>query len=187
MAQRESPMCLPGFSADASLYRATNQYRASLGKTPLTQSDVRNLHRATMRPTAPNIAGQYSNLRRHVRTEIGRHEYPPPAEIPTLMRNFASWLDSAPDTPETAFAAHRHLVDIHPFTDGNGRTARLLMNLILTRGGYPPLTVRREDRPDYLRALERSQAGRGTEAFDTLLYQRLKATMSRQSVPRPLV
>lgn len=176
-------MSLPGFTADVCLYRTTNQYRASFGKVPLTESDVRNVHRLAMQGARPDIAGQYSNIHRHVRTKTGRHEFPSPAEIRTLMHNFGRWLSSAPDTPETAFAAHRRLVDIHPFTDGNGRTARLLMNLILIRGGYPPIVVRREDRPGYLGALERSQAGRGTETFDTLLYERLRGTM--QSVFSP--
>jgi len=68
-------------------------------------------------------------------------------------------------------------VDIHPFDDGNGRTARLLMNLILIRGGYPPVAVRPEDRLAYIRALQQSQALQGTESFDTLLYERLDATL----------
>jgi Fic family protein len=93
------------------------------------------------------------------------------------MGDFAARLGSASATPEIAFAAHRRLVDIHPFNDGNGRTARLLMNLILIRGGYPPVTVRPEDRLAYIRALHQSQAGQGTESFDTLLYERLDATL----------
>jgi hypothetical protein len=58
------------------------------------------------------------------------------------MNDFTRWLVSAVSTPETAFAAHMRLVDIHPFNDGNGRTARLLMNLILIRSGYPPIAAR---------------------------------------------
>jgi Fic family protein len=97
--------------------------------------------------------------------------------VPALIGDFATWLGRAPDNPETAFAAHRRLVDIHPFNDGNGRTARLLMNLILIRGGYPPVSVRPEDRPAYVRALQEAQAGRGAEGFDRLLYERLDATL----------
>jgi len=93
------------------------------------------------------------------------------------MDDFAAWLKQAPATPESAFSAHRRLVDIHPFNDGNGRTARLLMNLILIRGGYPPIIVRPEDRLAYLRALQESQAGRGDGDFKQLLYQRLDATL----------
>jgi Fic family protein len=106
-----------------------------------------------------------------------RFEFPSPAEIPALMGDFAAWLGAAPATPEIAFAAHRCLVDIHPFNDGNGRTARLLMNLILIRGGFPPIAVRPEDRLAYIRALQQSQAGQGTVSFDTLLYERLDATL----------
>ena len=110
---------------------------------------------------------------RYVLTEAGRHAFPSPAEVPALMGDFAAWLGDAPDTPETAFAAHRRLVDIHPFNDGNGRTARLLMNLVLLRGGYPPVAVRPEDRPAYVRALQEA----GAASFDRLLYERLDATL----------
>jgi Fic family protein len=177
---------LPGFTAAACLYWTTNQYRASLGKVPQTESDVRNLHRLAMWRSARNIAGQYSKGHRYVRVGTGRHNFPPPLEIPALMRNFASWLGSAPDTPEKAFAAHRQLVDIHPFRDGNGRTARLLMNSILIRGGYPPITVRPVDRPNYLRALQQSDAGCGTEALDTILYERLRDTMGSKGLLKNL-
>ena len=143
----------------------------------LIESDVRNLHKLVMQRSGPGIAGRYADLPRYVRTETGRHEFPSPAEIPALMGDFAAWLGTATDTPETAFVAHRRLVDIHPFNDGNGRTARLLMNLVLIRGGYPPVAVRPEDRLDYVRSLQQAQAGHGAESFSDLLYQRLDATL----------
>jgi Fic family protein len=146
-------------------------------KRSFIESDLRNLHRLTMQRSRPDIAGRDADLARYVRTETGRFEFPSPAEIPALMGDFAGWLGAAPATAETAFAAHRRLVDIHPFNDGNGRTARLLMNLILIRGGYPPVAVRPQDRLAYIRALQQSQAGQGTESFDTLLYERLDATL----------
>jgi Fic family protein len=146
-------------------------------KTPLTELDVRNLHRLVVQRSRPDIAGRYADLARYVRTESGRHEFPSPAEIPALMGNFAKWLGAAPDAPETAFTAHRQLVDIHPFNDGNGRTARLLMNLVLIRAGYPPVAVRPEDRAPYIQALQQSQAGQGHENFDHLLYERLDAVL----------
>ena len=158
---------------------------------PLTGMDVRNLHRLVMLRSAPEIAGRYADQGRHVLTDAGRHSFPSPAEVPALMGDFARWLRAAPATPATAFAAHRQLVDIHPFNDGNGRTARLLMNLILIRGGYPPVAVRPEDRAAYISALQTAQAGRGTEAFDRLLYERLDATLgeylsaSREALPTP--
>jgi len=146
-------------------------------ETPITESDVRNLHKLVMQRSAPEIAGQYADLPRFVRTETGRYTFPSPAEIPALMGDFAAWLSPAPNTPQTAFDAHRRLVDIHPFNDGNGRTARLLMNLVLIRGGYPPVAVRPEDRLEYIRSLQQEQAGQGADAFNALLYRRLDATL----------
>jgi len=144
----------------------------------LTEGDVRNLHRLVMQRSSPDIAGRYANLARYVRTETGRHAFPSPAEIPALMGDFAAWLATAPDTPDTAFVAHCRVVDIHPFNDGNGRTARLLMNLILIRAGYPPVAVRPEDRLDYIRGLQQAQVGQGAESFSRLLYKRLDATLA---------
>jgi Fic family protein len=155
--------------------------------TPLTEMDIRGLHRLVVLRSWPDIAGSYADQGRYVVTDTGRHAFPAPVEVPALMGDFATWLRQAPDTPETAIQAHRNLVDIHPFNDGNGRTARLLMNLILIRGGYPPVAVRPIDRPAYLHALE---AGQGSDAFHRLLYQRLDATLDeslaavRDALPR---
>ena len=145
--------------------------------TRLTEGDVRNLHRLVMQRSSPDIAGRYADLARYVRIETGRHVFPSPAEIPALMGDLAAWLGPAPDTPDTAFMAHRRLVDIHPFNDGNGRSARLLMNLALIRAGYPPVAVRPQDRLDYIRGLQQAQAGQGTASFNGLLYKRLDATL----------
>jgi Fic family protein len=144
---------------------------------PLTEIDLRNLHRLVVQRSRPDIAGRYADQGRYVLTETGRHSFPSPAEIPALMGDYARWLMRATDTPQTAFDAHRRLVEIHPFDDGNGRTARLLMNLVLIRGGYPPVAVRPEDRPAYVTALQHAQSGKGAEFFDRLLYQRLDETL----------
>jgi Fic family protein len=132
-------------------------------KRSLIESDLRNLHRLTMQRSRPDIYGRYADVARYVRTETGRFEFPSPTAIPALRGDFAGWLGAAPATPEIAFSAHRRFLAVHPFNDGNGRTARLLMNLILTGGGYPPAAAPR--------ALHQSQAGLGTESFDTLLYE----------------
>jgi len=52
------------------------------------------------------------------------------------------------------------------------------MNLVLIRGGYPPVAVRPEDRLEYIRALQEAQSGRGADAFNALLYRRLDATLA---------
>lgn len=149
---------------------------------PLTEMDVRNLHQLVTLRSAPAIAGRSADLPRYVRTESGRHSFPSPAEVPALMSDFAAWLGTAPSTADVAFTAHRRLVAIHPFNDGNGRTARLLMNLILMRAGYPPVAVRPEDRLEYTRSLQQDQAGEGPDCFNALLYGRLDATLEEYLV-----
>jgi Fic family protein len=145
--------------------------------TALTELDMGNLHALVMKRSAPDIAGRYAASGRYANTDVGRREFPRPADVPALMHDFAVWLHAAPASPETAFAAHRRMVAIHPFDDGNGRSARLLMNLVLIRGGYPPAAVRPEHRLAYLSALQKKQAGRGDEDFRRLLYERLNAAL----------
>lgn len=81
---------------------------------------------------------------------MGNHVPPLPEEVPALMREYVEWLHSeeAEDMHPVRFAAlaHLKLVDIHPFSDGNGRTSRLVMNLILLRAGYPPVIILMEHR-----------------------------------------
>ncbi len=157
----------------------------------LTEYEVRSLHALVLRRSDPAIAGGYATASRYVKTDLGRHTFPSPAEVPALMGDFSAWLGDSPASPQTAFTAHRRLVDIHPFNDGNGRTARLLMNLVLIRGDYPPVAVRLEDLLRYLRALQDAQAGQSDEAFQLLLFERLDATLDeylsalREALPPP--
>jgi Fic family protein len=70
------------------------------------------------------------------------------------------------------------LTAIHPFSDGNGRAARLLMNLLLIRGGYVQVAVRPEDRKTYLDALERASLADDLEPFQTFMHERLDSTLA---------
>jgi Fic family protein len=96
---------------------------------------------------------------------------PNPAKVPSLMQDFLQWLTTRNSLHPVAFAgeAHYRLVTIHPFVDGNGRTARLLMNLLLLMRGYPPAIIRTRDRLAYIGALERAQLGGARSDFDALV------------------
>jgi Fic family protein len=144
---------------------------------PITEMDIRNLHHLVVAQSKPEIAGRYADRARYVNADAGAHHFPSPTEVIALMGDFCRWLGQAENSPETAFAAHRRLVGIHPFNDGNGRTARLLMNLVLLRASYPPIAIRPEDRPTYIAALEEEQRGGGHEAFDKMMYRRLDQTL----------
>jgi Fic family protein len=146
------------------------------GAEPIGETVVCELHRRIVARSQPAIAGVYSP---HARRIAGSGVvFPNPMKVPSLMESFGKSLESAPPSPEAAVKAHYDLTAIHPFGDGNGRTARLLMNLMLIRGGYPPVAVRPEDRTRYLASLEEGQLGAGDGAFRGFMYGRLDATLT---------
>jgi Fic family protein len=140
------------------------------------EDTVCELHRRIVARSQPAIAGVYSPYPRRVAGSPVI--FPNPSKVPALMEEFGVWLSHAPSAPAGAFEAHFRLTAIHPFSDGNGRTARLLMNLMLIRGGYPPVAVRPEDRKTYLEALERGSLSNDLQPFQTFMYERLDATLA---------
>jgi Fic family protein len=142
---------------------------------PLREIDIREIHRLILAQIDPEEAGRYS---RHQRMIAGSPlVLPSPAEIPALMGDFAVWLAAAPAGFETAFAAHARLVAIHPFSDANGRTARLLMNLLLMRAGFPPLVIGPEHRAAYIDALQALQRRADAEPYQSFMTERLEASL----------
>jgi len=152
---------------------------AAAGET-LREIDIREIHRLIQTRVDPEEAGRYS---RHQRMIAGSSlVLPGPVEIPALMGDFAAWLAAAPIGPETAFAAHARLVAIHPFNDGNGRTARLLMNLLLIKAGYPPVVIGPEHRAAYIDALQALQLRNDTLPYQRFMTERLEASLDHHLV-----
>ncbi len=142
--------------------------------TPIDENTVRELHRSIVARSQPEIGGIYSRFPRIAGSPV---IFPNAAKIPGLMKEYGEWLTNAGREPATTFDAHFRLVAIHPFADGNGRTARLLMNLLLLREGYPPVAVRPEDRKAYLDTLEHASMREDIKPFQTFMHQRLDATL----------
>ncbi len=82
-----------------------------------------------------------------------------PAEIGTWLRQVDELEPRSTEFPEALAERHCRFEQIHPFLDGNGRTGRLLLSLILVRLGYPPAIVYKRDRNRYLAALRSADAG----------------------------
>jgi len=123
------------------------------GTTPVTANDLRQIQSLVL-GGGPG-AGEYR--RGDVRISGADHQPPPAAAVPRAVNELLAWLASTDGPPLlAAAAAHAWLAHIHPFLDGNGRTARALMNLLLIRAGYPIVLVRRADRPRYYEALAAS-------------------------------
>jgi Fic family protein len=74
--------------------------------------------------------------------------------------------------------AHFQLVWIHPFLDGNGRTSRMLMNLILMSNGFPPVVIKLEDKPRYYEVLRQAQVSGDTRPFIYFIYQVTERTIA---------
>lgn len=137
----------------------------------LTLTEVRHVHRLAMAPVwevAPHGDALDSespgNWRWHDIRTFGRGMTPPDhTQIPALMYDWVSDVGRIPrdEAPLIEATAKRHAAfeRIHPFLDGNGRTGRLLMNLILVRLGYPPAIIQKRERPRYLEALHRADQG----------------------------
>ena len=139
-------------------------------RAPLTMTEIRHVHELALGPVwgvapHPNATSEEKpgSFRRHdIEPFPGGMAPPSWVEVPAAM---VDWVDSLPavttaDSPVEAIAvAHAGFERTHPFLDGNGRTGRLLLNLLLVRLGYPPAIIYTRDRNRYLRALQRADGG----------------------------
>ncbi|MGF1494393.1 MAG: Fic family protein [Microcoleaceae cyanobacterium] len=124
---------------------------------PITEWEIRQIHGLICK--GDNRTGAYRTV--NVMAAGTNYRYPNAVKVPNLMSDFNHWL-SQPRTlhpVEIATEIHAHLVTIYPFTDGNGRVARLSMNLHLLRTGYPLAIVQAANRVAYIDAVVAWQAG----------------------------
>ena len=144
---------------------------ARMKRQELTKADIMNIHRLILRGIDDKNAGEYH--REDVR--ISGMDYLPPSslQVPPLMDEFFEWLkaDNQDHPVKVASDAHFKLVSIHPFADGNGRTGRLLMNLLLMQEGYPPAVIRKEDRGDYIASLDSAQMRNSFDSYYSIIFE----------------
>ena len=149
--------------------------RAVKDEEPLTEVFIRNLHRVLLKEPYENAAvtpdgrrstrlitpGDYKTTPNNVVTLTGEiYHFTPPEQVKPAMSDLLDWYRAREASGEhpviTAATFHYRFVRIHPFDDGNGRMARLLMNLILIRHGYTVAIVQSDRRERYLQELERA-------------------------------
>jgi Fic family protein len=150
---------------------------------PPDEADILTLHRLVLRSIDDTNAGVYRQGQVYI---AGSAFVQSPARaVPGRMAEYAVWLARTGEDVAAgqglhpvARAAHAHfwLVDIHPFVVGNGRTARLLMNLLLLQAGYPIAIIRAEDRAAYYTALEAGHGGR-LDSFLLLVAEAVDRTL----------
>lgn len=122
----------------------------------INENFMLNIHKIILTGLDNDNAGFYRNCR--VRISGSTVIMPNPIKVPDLMSEFYNWLnENMNNEPITAILAHLKFVSIHPFVDGNGRCARLLMNTILLKFGFTPIIIRPTDRKKYLSVIEQFQ------------------------------
>lgn len=145
---------------------------------PLTQSFIRELHTLLLKEpyqidaitpdgksTKKTVhVGEYKTTPNHVKTVTGEiFRFATPEETPALMTDLLDWYgerkkEENADAVLLAAKFHYKFIRIHPFDDGNGRTARILMNFILMQFGYPPAIIKTEDKQNYFSVLQQADA-----------------------------
>ena len=141
-------------------------------RTELKRTDVLNIHSIVLRGIDAENAGRYRTAPVYVLLKNGgKHIFCDPLKINDEMDIFYNWLFSQNEKDPLLIAAEAHtrFVNIHPFIDGNGRTARLLMNLILLQNGYVPAVIKNSERVKYLDALEHWQNSGNRDDFYKLV------------------
>ena len=150
------------------VYRQAIDPRGWGGDELLSLTEVRQVHREVMTPVwevfpDPEATPEEGpgNWRRHEIKSFSRGMKPPDwTQVPSLVQDWVKELAhlTSEEVPiaETLALHHAAFERIHPFFDGNGRTGRLLMNLVLVRLGYPPTLIRLRDRDRYLSALHKA-------------------------------
>ncbi|MEE9115384.1 MAG: Fic family protein [Thermoplasmata archaeon] len=129
----------------------------SRNREPINHVVVQEMHEAATRGWLLD-AGRYRT--QNVRI-VSRKKSPPDfSKVPKLMDKLLRKVAEMKDNPLViATFLHHGFVDVHPFSDGNGRVARLLMNLFLMRSGYPPIVLKKEDRRKYYDYLAKADRG----------------------------
>ncbi len=150
--------------------------RMAMGGQIVTEEDILSLHRIILTGIQSEEAGRYR--RERVRIAGASLILPNPLKVPELMADFARELGNPAGLHPVTHAARVHygLVAIHPFIDGNGRTARLLMNLLLLRSGYPAALIPVGQRAQYYTALEAANIG-DLLPFEAFITERVRESV----------
>lgn len=151
-------------------------------KKDLSLSIILYWHKQLFKDTKSDIAGK---LRTHQVAISGSRFMPPLAsEVEFLFQEFLEWYNQSKKTlhpVELAGLVHLKFVTIHPFSDGNGRISRLLMNFVLNKNEFPMLDIPYTNRSSYYTALERSQVKKEESIFVQWLFRRYIKEYSQYS------
>ena len=130
-------------------------------------------HKRLFGKTKPDVAGMIRN--HQVGISLSKYTSPMPSELDFLIKEFFDWYNKSKsklNSVELAALVHLKWVTIHPFSDGNGRISRLMMNFVLHKHRYPMLDIPYTKRNSYYTALERSQIKKDDSPFLNWFFKR---------------
>lgn len=147
-------------------------------KEEFSEWQIKSIHRLVLK----GINDEYAGIYRKENVIIAGAEHIPPNHIILLdeMQNFIKWYNEIGITLhpiERAVKVHVDFVKIHPFIDGNGRTARLLLNLELMKAGFPPIIIRNENRVKYYNALDLAHTKDEYDYFMEIIIEELNKSL----------
>jgi Fic family protein len=146
-------------------------------KYTLNEKDIFSIHSLVLENIESEFAGRYRNGQVRI---LGANFIPPNfVKVSALMKELVIYTNDNPDKVnqvELISRFHHRFVWIHPFFDGNGRTARLLMNLLFLKFGYPPAIILKNNRKQYYRSLNQANKGDYKE-FVLLIAQALERSL----------
>lgn len=154
----------------------------AFGQEPFNETVLLNIHRLVLQSIDNANAGRYRDI--PVMISGAKHLPPQPYLVPKQMEDYFLWEQQNREHLHPVLLAaelHERLVTIHPFIDGNGRTARLVMNLTLLWHGYPIAILKgdAESRLKYYAALEAAQVEGNKTPFLELIADNVKSTLER--------
>jgi Fic family protein len=132
----------------------------------ISERDILHLHSIILQKIEKENAGRYRNSA--VRISGANFIPPNPLKVYDFMEDLVHWVCNETDSIHPLIVAtlfHHRFVWIHPFIDGNGRSVRLLFNLLLMKAGYPPAIILRNDRKKYYSALNKADDGDFSKLF----------------------
>ncbi len=145
---------------------------------PFCQRIIKLLHQLVLKGFDNENAGGYRN--QNVLITGAQHIPPEPFKLDQLMENLVNWYHECEDHPIIRAAIlHCDFVNIHPFIDGNGRTARLLMNFELIRSGHLPVVIKAANRLEYYQALDKAATTKDYQDFIDIIIQAELETLER--------
>lgn len=142
----------------------------------ITLKTIKEMHFLILKGIDDSNAGIWRKI--EVRIAGSDITLPDPIKVADFMQVFIDWLHNINENAAIiAIDAHYKFVKIHPFVDGNGRVARLLMNLLLLQSGFPPIIIEPKDRVEYINCMQKIDKSNDFQEYHSFMLRNLEKSL----------